>query len=746
MGTGLSGEWPPRPHRVTAALPTGGQRTGTSGETRHMSSERYDLVVAGATPAGICAAIAAARYGLRVGLVDPLPEPGQMLSNGLCVLDSATPEGISGIMREFVARVAAYHRTHYSDLACFRENRGAPRHGFADGLGFEPKVAAHILREMIADTAGLTYWNRHQFTGVVMEGRRCAGFRACPIDGKGFNPLWAFREHTAAMREGETQFLGAAVIDATYEGDIAAWAGVPFRVGREARSIHEPHNGIIMSDYLSGRAALNDGWLPETFLPGSTGEADPKVMAYNVRYVVKHYGRKDGPHRLQKPDAYDPTQFRPNGLGCTGPLPDEKRFVNAPNRSNDMQGDLVATYPDGSPTQRRKVLEALYERARQHLYFLQNEMDQGEWGLADDEFPENGGWPYCVYVREARRIVGLRYLTESDVHRWLPRVGDSLFDGIPGDRSRPPLQHDSIAVGDYDLDCRGCAQEPASDYAASGEGAFLYSSSRAPFQVPYGCMVPVDVEGLLVACAVSVSHVAMCVVRMEPVWAQLGEAAGIAAAIAHRSKCAFRDINPAEIQAERIRSGCQLYYYRDVPPDHPAFSSIQWLSLRACARGYTDWSFRPDRLITSAEWVQMLVAVFDLWPSVTGNHFDDVPPSHPAFIAYETLYDHGARAGKRLVAFERFQRVYCDENLGYRVFVRPDADLPSDTAVRMLALMTGLDDRRIRALAGFEPGQAGLTRGEAARLLEAMLRHDLAPSPHAITVTEPMQAQSREET
>jgi len=125
-------------------------------------------------------------------------------------------------------------------------------------------------------------------------------------------------------------------------------------------------------------------------------------------------------------------------------------------------------------------------------------------------------------------------------------------------------------------------------------------------------------------------------------------------------------------------------------------------------------------LITSAEWMQMLVAVFGLWPSVTGHHFDDVPPSHPAFIAYETLYDHGARAGKRLIAFERFQRVYCDENLGYRVYVRPDADLAADTAVRMLAMLTDREVDQIRALAGFALDRESLTRGEAARLLDAV--------------------------
>lgn len=693
------------------------------------TNQSFDVIVAGATPAGVCAALAAARRGLRVALVDPLPHPGAMLSNGLCVIDTATRQAVSGIIKEFTRRVAAYHAAHYSDQPEFKFNIGAPRHGAADGLSFEPRIAARILREMIDEAKSLSYFPRHELLGVIMEGQRCVGLKARAIEGKGFDPRWAFRGDQEGITSPVVEFRASALVDSTYEGDLAAWAGVPFRVGRDPRSRLEPHNGVIMSDYLTGRAVVDAGWLPETFLPGSTGEADPKVMSYNVRMVVKNYGTKDGPHRLGRPENYDPTPFR---RGFTlkegkGYIPNGKRFVNHMNGGNDMNGELLSTYPNGTPAQRRKVLDALYSRARNYLYFLQTEMDCAEWGLADDEFPENGGMPYCIYVRESRRIIGLKTMTESDIHRWLPREGDSIFDGIPGDRSRPVLRPDSIAVGDYDVDSRPCAPEPSAAYKSSGEGGFLLSSMRAPYQVPYGCLVPQKVEGLIVSCAVSVSHVAICVVRMEPVWAQLGEAAGIAASLSVKRGQHFRDLDPGLVQAEMLKGGSQLYYYSDIGPEHPAFAPVQRLSLRGSARGYPDWSFRPDRLTTVAEWAQMVVAAFELPPSVTAHHFDDVPPSHPAFIAFETLYDHGARAGHHLVKFERLQRVYCDDTLGYLVYARPDADMTIAEALRMVSFLTKLEEKRLLELAPFlSAGPKWLARGEAVRLL------DLVTSPGRI--------------
>jgi hypothetical protein len=688
-----------------------------------MNANQFDVVIAGATPAGICAAIAVSRRGLRAALVDPLPVPGQMLSNGLCVFDTAHRAGVVGIMSEFAARVAAYHRKHYGEQACVRDNLGAPRHGAADGLSFEPKIAALILREMIDEARGISYFPFHRLTGAIMDGTRCVGIRCQNIMRERFDPRWAVCPEEGADGEG-IEFRGRVVIDATYEGDIAAWAGVPYAVGREARSRLEPHNGVIMSDYFTGTAAREAGWLPETFCAGSTGVADKKVMAYNVRYIVRNHGQKEGAHRLQRPANYDPGKFkRWMRLRDGGYLPNGKQFVNVMNGGNDMQGELLSTYPDGTPEQRRKVINALYDLAYQHLYFLQTEMDNETWGLAEDEFGLNGGWPYCVYVREARRIDGMRKLAECDLHRWLPRAGDDYFTGIPGDRSRPALQRESVAVGDYDMDCHPCDNEPSPDYPFSGEGGFMLSSVRAPFQVPYGCMVPREIEGLLVTCAISASHMAMCAVRMEPVWSQLGQAAGVAAALSCRERRSLQEIEPGSIQAEQIKDGCQLYYYMDVPPGHPGFAAIQRLTLRGAAGGYADWTYRPDRLLTRGEWAQMLAASFDLWPSVTAKHFDDVSPDHPAFVAIETLYDHGARRGIPIVPFEGRQKVWCDDNLGYLFFAHPAADITAKEAWSMLrgvmhAISPDPSSEESETETAVENAAGFITRAQGALLLD----------------------------
>ncbi len=442
----------------------------------------YDLVVAGATPAGISAAIMAARGGLRVALVDPLPVPGAMLSNGLCVFDAASRAGVVGIMSEFVDRVAAHHRTRYADQECIQKNRGSPRNGVADGMAFESKVACRILGEMLAETANLSYHPRHELVGALVEGGRAVGIRARPILGAGYDPRWAFRDDTPELKSLETEFKGRAVIDATYEGDIAAWAGVPFHVGREARSRGEPHNGVIMTDYFTTPNATRAGWLPETFLPGSTGASDAKVMGYNCRFMVKWYGVKEGPHRLARPEGYDPAEHPRHFWLCDpgGWMPNCKGFIN---NEVDVHGELLSTHIRQGPQRSgaRCSTPSIGERGIISTS-CRTEMNNAEWGLCDDEFPENGGWPYTVYVREARRIVGMATLTESDVNRFLPRPGDSVFDGIPGDRSRPPLQRDSVAVGDFEIDCHPCDDKPARDYPFSGEGGFMLSTVRAPIR------------------------------------------------------------------------------------------------------------------------------------------------------------------------------------------------------------------------------------------------------------------------
>ena len=134
-------------------------------------------------------------------------------------------------------------------------------------------------------------------------------------------------------------------------------------------------------------------------------------------------------------------------------------------------------------------------------------------------------------------------------------------------------------------------------------------------------------------------------------------------------------------------------------------------------------TFRPDRLLTRGEWAQMLAASFELWPSVTAQHFDDVPSDHPGFIAFETLYDHGARRGIQIVQFEGRQKVWCDDNLGYQFFARPDADITANEAWSMLRGLTHALSPD-RSMAEPEPEKAAgyITRAQGALLLDKWAR------------------------
>ncbi len=227
-------------------------------------------------------------------------------------------------------------------------------------------------------------------------------------------------------------------------------------------------------------------------------------------------------------------------------------------------------------------------------------------------------------------------------------------------------------------------------------------------------MVPRHVKGLLVTCAISVSHVAQCVARMEAALSQLGQAAGAAAVLALACDAEFQALDVRALQAVLIAEGNQLHYYTDLPAAHPDFAAIQELSLRGAARGFPDWSYRPDRPVTRGEWAQMMVAALDLWPSVTAHHFDDVPPSHPAFVALETLYDLGARSGAKIVTWESRMKVWCSGTTGYIFTAKPDEDVRIAEAVRMLELTLGTSAIERGGL-----GEAAelLTRGKAARLL-----------------------------
>lgn len=211
-----------------------------------------DVVVLGGTPGGIAAAISAARLGHSVALIEYHNHLGGMSASGLGKSDIETPEAIAGLWREFVGRVRAYYVAKYGEGS---ENVKLCR----DGYFYEPFVAEASFDAMVASEPRISVFKRHRLREVLRAG----------------NTLTALRASERETGEGR-EFRARVFIDATYEGDLSAYAGAPYRTGREARSeFNELHAGVVFQDPKT-----------RTFLAGSTGEGDNRLQAYTYRLCL----------------------------------------------------------------------------------------------------------------------------------------------------------------------------------------------------------------------------------------------------------------------------------------------------------------------------------------------------------------------------------------------------------------------------------------------------------------------------
>lgn len=628
---------------------------------------QIDVLVIGGNPGGCAAAILAARAGRSVLLLEASPVLGGMNANGAMGFDCATPQALSGIAEEVASRIRAYYVAIGLDDPLFYQR---------EDLVWESHVAAKIWRELADETAGLQVLVRAVPTAVRMAGER--------ID----EVIW----HAATDLMGNVDDTGPGhsvqarlVVDASYEGDVSAWAGVPFRLGREARSPLEPHAGkIYFSNFDTAPA---QGYLAHSILPGSTGEADNAIMAFASRLHCRIYSdtSEAAAHRIKSPPpGYDASLYAwgPVATDAAGNpvffntlyvLVNGKVLLNRMVRGNNLVGpnrDYVLAHPRD-----RKALRQLFvDRALGYLYYIQTEGGMPGLGLAHDEFTDNGHVPYLIYVREARRIEGLVTLTEADVNPC-----------ITGDGFRPPAKPDAVAIGDWTYESQGCADEAPDGYHYP-DGYITGRATRAPFQIPYGCLVPSRVDNLLVCGAISSTHIAMGATRCEGARIQLGIAAGLAAAECLALGVAPRHLPVEGLQQAIIQRGGKLVYFTDVESSHADFPAIQWAAQRGFVPHDADLCFRPDDAVTWGDCVTAVVTCLRIPVSVTGLHFEGLTARDACFRYAETLYDLGSRAGVdlfglcRLVnedAMKEFLRLYPQHKLlpckPGRPISRPDA-------------------------------------------------------------------------
>lgn len=530
-----------------------------------------DVVVVAATPSGVAAAVAAARGGASVILLEEKGHVGGIVSGGLTNTDIRKKAAVGGLFAEFVRRVREhYTKTHGADSAQVKACQG--------GHMFEPKVAEQLFREMIAGEKNIRLIERHRVVGarvVGTDGAEREAFRGRRIDGappKDFGPpskLVSITAEDLTKPGTKTGFRARTFIDATYEGDLAALAGAPYRVGRESRATFgEPHAGRIYVRF-GDRSPL----------PGSTGEADDGIQAFCFRFHMTK--DKANLEPVEKPPGYNRDDYRhlladiasgkvtllrhaiqlypmPNGnfeVNSDHPHPD----TGEPSESLDLAEENWG-WPEADPEDRARMFQRYWNFNEGLIWMLQHDdavpeslrNEALQWGFPRNEFTDNRHRPHHIYVRQGRRIWGEYTFTERD-------TDPDPATGIPRRKA------DGIAVAEYAIDCHGVTKfDPG--HPGVREGYFYLDFQ--PTQLPYRILVPKCVDGLLVPVACSASHVGYQPIRMEPVFMALGEAAGIAAKTAIDARVDVRAVSVPDVQREILkRGGVILYECRAVKPD-----------------------------------------------------------------------------------------------------------------------------------------------------------------------------------
>jgi hypothetical protein len=510
--------------------------------------KEFDVVVYGATPAGIAASLNAAQLGAKVALIEESNHIGGLTSGGLSFTDFRTFEAVQGTFREFMNRVVAYYTSIYGPESqqvkdCYR------------GAYYEPKVAKLIFEQMLLEQPNIQVFTNYRLKNTKKKGNRLA------------------EANFVSTNEQKQLMTKATVfIDATYEGDLIAEAGCAYRLGRESKE--------EFGERYAGKVFMEDG----KFLAGSTGVGDNEIQNYNFRICMT----KDPANTIPVPkptnyvrDAYLPVleeiksgkirQFNLN-LVTIRSIPNNKADVNDrhfASLSLALWGESH-TWPEGSP-EHRKIL---YDKHKNHslglIYFVQNDREipaaiQNEakvWGLPKDEYTYNENFTPALYVREGRRLVGNYIFKEQDTQQ----APNSL---------RAPLQANSIAVGDYGLNSHGTGKRTAF-HPTIRDGQFSAAFSNVPHQIPYGVIVPKMIDGLLAPVPISATHVGYSALRMEPIWTALGQAAGVAAALAIKQKVQLRNVKVHQIQEILHEKGAITIYFSDVLPGSAFFKAAQY--------------------------------------------------------------------------------------------------------------------------------------------------------------------------
>ncbi|NEW81005.1 MAG: FAD-dependent oxidoreductase [Mariniphaga sp.] len=514
-----------------------------TGKSKNSNEYEADIIIYGGTSAAVTAAVEAVQSGKTVLVVSPDTHLGGLSSGGLGFSDTGNKSTIGGLSREF------YHRVwlHYNDSSTWKWQKhsefGNKGQGTVamDGENrtmwiFEPHVAEQVFEDFITENKITVLRNEwlDRTNGMVKKDGNIVSFKT--LSGKIFS--------------------GKMFIDATYEGDLMAAAGVSYHVGREACSVYnETWNGVQAEVFQHGHhfkdkidpyqipgkpeSGLLYGISSEPIAANGTG--DNKIQAYCFRLCMSNHPENRVP--FPKPDNYNAANYELLGrVFDAGWREWFNKFDLIPNRKTDtnnhgpFSSDFIGMnydYPEATYERRKAIIKAHEDYQKGLLYFVANDPrvpkeihdKMQDWGLAKDEFTDNGNWPHQLYIREARRMLGVYVTSENDVlaKREVP---------------------EPIGMGSYAMDSHNAQRYVTSEGFVQDEGD-IGVEPKAPYSISYGSIIPKKEEctNLIVPVCVSSSHIAYGSIRMEPVFMILGQSAAVAACNAIDGGIGVQDVD-----------------------------------------------------------------------------------------------------------------------------------------------------------------------------------------------------------
>ena len=540
-------------------------------------TKKYDVVIYGGTSAGVAAALQSSRMGKSVVLIEPTNRIGGLTTGGLGQTDIGNKQAIGGISREFYENIKKYYddpenwkwekRSDYKDGGQTRTEEGE-----ATMWTFEPSAALAVYKSMMdKEKIKMVYNERlNRESGV----KKVAG-----------------KIESITMESGKI-FKGKVFLDATYEGDLMASAGVSYAVGRESNEEYgETLNGVQANSIntsltgLVSRNAFNHNFIPgvDPYVvkgdptsgllpnvnekPGLEGEGDKKIQAYCFRMCLTDHPENRIP--FQKPANYDEVNYEllfRNYEARKGPIREMYSYGNSllpwinssmPNRKTDTNNkfgfstDYIGRnydYPEASYAEREKIIEDHRNYQMGLMWTLANHPripaevreEASRWGTTKDEFERADGWQQQLYVREARRMVSDYVMTQKNC--------EALT-----------VAEDGIGLAAYGMDSHNVQRYVDANGYVQNEGN-VEAHGFKPYPISYGALVPKkeECQNLIVPVCVSSTHIAFGSIRMEPVFMVLGQSAATAAILAIDGDTAVQDVPYSKLKVQLLKDGQRI--------------------------------------------------------------------------------------------------------------------------------------------------------------------------------------------